>query len=174
MGILLKNEIRIEEIKRHPFYFYTQSSGLVFLAAAPYFIFKIVALIINWNQPIPEVMAFLIFSYTLFLSVLWIFLFIAWTDYFVDAWIVTDSRIIDFELKGLFHKDVASVRLDNIQDVKVVVTGLIESWLKIGDLHVQTAGAEREFVIKGVCEPDKMKLKIMEAMDASRRLKNIG
>lgn len=169
MNVLLENEKRIVEIRRHPFYFYTQSTSLIILAVAPFFIFKILSIILNWTYPVGEAVAFLIFAYTLFLSMIWIFLFIAWTDYFVDVWIVTDSRIVDFELKGLFHKDVASVHLDNIQDVKIVVTGLIESWLKIGDIHVQTAGMQREFIIRGVCDPDQMKLKIMEAIEAQRQ-----
>jgi hypothetical protein len=172
MNVLLENEKRITEVKKHPFYFYTQSTGLIILAVAPFFVFKIFAIIVNWTYPVGEVISFLIFAYSLFLSIIWIFLFISWTDYFVDVWIVTDSRIVDFELKGLFHKDVASVRLDDIQDVKVIVNGIIESWLKIGNISVQTAGADKEFVIKGVCEPDKMKLKIMEAIHAHRQPKN--
>lgn len=172
MNVLLENEKRIAEVRKHPFYFYTQSTGLIILAVAPFFVFKIFAIISNWTYPVAEALSFLIFAYALFLSMIWIFLFISWTDYFVDVWIITDSRIVDFELKGLFHKDVASVRLDDIQDVKLVVNGFIESWLKIGDLHVQTAGMQREFVIKGICEPAKMKLKIMEAISAHRQPKN--
>ncbi|MFA7252543.1 MAG: hypothetical protein WC027_01675 [Candidatus Paceibacterota bacterium] len=172
MTVLLENEKSIAEVRKHPFYFYTQSLGLMILMIAPFFIFRIFSLIINWTYLTAEVVSFLIFAYTMFLSVIWILLFISWTDYFVDVWIITDTRIIDFELKGLYHKDVASVRLEDIEDVKVVVTGIIESWLKIGNLYIQTAGMEREFVIKGVCEPDKMKLAIMKAVEAHHQSKN--
>lgn len=172
MNVLLNHENKIAEIRKHPFYFYTETIGLIILAVAPLFVFRIFSLLISWNYPAGEVISFLIFVYSLFLSVVLILFFIFWTDYFVDVWIVTDSRIVDFELKGLFHKDVASVRLGDIQDVKVVVTGFVESWLKIGDLHVQTAGIQREFILKGASEPEKMKIKIMQAIDAHHKQKN--
>jgi uncharacterized membrane protein YdbT with pleckstrin-like domain len=173
MSVLLKNEKAVVEVKKHPFYFYTQSLGLFILAIAPLVVFKIFTAVTSWSYIPPEVTSFLIFAYTLFLAIILIFFYISWTDYFVDVWIITDSRIIDFEIKGLFHKDVASVRLDDVQDVKVIVTGIIESWLKIGNLYVQTAGLEREFVIKGICEPEKMKLVIMETIESHRNTRQL-
>lgn len=162
MPLLWENEKKIKEIRRHPFYFYCQSAGIFIFAIMPI----IFALAIFVFVPIDgfslHTIVFVCFFYLLFLLFLWIYLFISWTDYFVDVWILTDSRVLDFELKGLFHRDVASVRFENIQDVKVEVRGFIEHWLKIGDLHLQTAGVDKEFVIRGVREPSEMKLKIME------------
>jgi uncharacterized membrane protein YdbT with pleckstrin-like domain len=163
MSILLENEKVLAEVKRHPFYFYVRIMGLVIVSFIPWFLYSLIFNIILQIDSI-NTLSFFVFSYSLFLIFIWLIIFIFWTDYFVDSWIITDSRVIDFELKGLFHKDVASVRLENIQDVKVNVIGIVEHWLKIGDIHLQTAGANKEFVIRGVCQPDEMKAKIFEAI----------
>jgi len=168
MSILLENEKVLAEVKRHPFYFYIRITGMVIFAFVPWFLYLLIfSIILEINSV--NTLAFFIFSYSLFLVFIWLSVFVFWTDYFVDSWIITDSRVIDFELKGLFHKDIASVGLENIQDVKVNVIGIVEHWLKIGDIHLQTAGANKEFVIHGVCRPNEMKAKIFEAV---RDLKN--
>jgi len=163
MSILLENEKVIAEVKRHPFYFYVHISGLVIAGFVPWFLYSIVFNIILGIESM-NTLSFFIFCYSLFLIFIWSFIFIFWTDYFVDSWLITDSRVIDFELKGLFHTDVASVGLENIQDVKVKLVGFIEHWLKIGDIYLQTAGNNKEFVIRGVCRPEEMKAKIFEAI----------
>ncbi len=169
MSILLENEKILAEVKRHSFYFYVRITGLLIISFLPWFlIFRLFFNIILQIDSI-NFFFFFVFLYSLFLIIIWFIIFIFWTDYFVDSWIITDLRVIDFELKGLFHKDVASVGLENIQDVKVNVVGIVEHWFKIGDLHLQTAGTNKEFVICGVCQPDEMKAKIFEAI---RNFKN--
>jgi uncharacterized membrane protein YdbT with pleckstrin-like domain len=163
MSILLENEKVLAEVKRHHFYFYIRITGLVIASFIPWFLYSLIFKIILQINSI-NTLSFFVFSYSLFLVFIWLIIFISWTDYFVDSWIITDSRVIDFELKGLFHKDVATVRLENIQDVKVKVVGFIEHWLRIGDIHLQTAGENKEFVIRGVCQPEEMKSKIFEAI----------
>jgi len=164
MSILLDNEKVLAEVKRHSFYFYLRITGLIITAFIPWFLYLIIIKIIFELDSV-NTLSFFIFIYTIFLIFIWLLIFVFWTDYFVDTWLITDSRVIDFELKGLFHKDVASVGLENIQDVKVKVIGIIEHWLNIGDIHLQTAGANKEFVIRGVCQPEEMKAKIFEAIN---------
>ncbi len=168
MSILLDNEKVLAEVKRHSFYFYLRITGLIITAFIPWFLYLIIIKIIFELDSV-NTLSFFIFIYTIFLIFIWLLIFVFWTDYFVDTWLITDSRVIDFELKGLFHKDVASVGLENIQDVKVKVIGIIEHWLNIGDIHLQTAGANKEFVIRGVCQPEEMKAKIFEAINNFKR-----
>lgn len=91
----------------------------------------------------------------------WLILFIilatTFTNYYLDILIVTNQRIIDIEQLGLFARDVTSAPLQNIEDIKVEVTGILPSLLDFGNLHIQTAAAMREIVVYGIHSPNKMR-----------------
>lgn len=85
--------------------------------------------------------------------ILWIFFFIVWSDNYLDLLIITNMRIIDVEQFLLFNRDVAEVRLENIEDIKAITKGFFKTILNVGDLIVQTAGENREVTITNVYEP---------------------
>lgn len=89
------------------------------------------------------------FFLSLYIMVLFIFLFLLWMDYYLDMWIITNSRIIDVEQKGLFNRQISEIPLQHVQDVTIEVKGFIETFLKFGRIRIQTAG-EREFTINFV------------------------
>ena len=82
---------------------------------------------------------------------------ISWTNYYLDVLIVTNKRIIDIEQFGLFSRDQASLPIKNVQDIKVKVVGLIPELLKFGNLDIQTAGEAKEFEIRDLRDPEKVK-----------------
>jgi hypothetical protein len=170
MSIILENEKVTYEVRKHPFYFYSRVASALVLAIIPWFLYSFIIETIL-KVDVLAINAFFIFVYSLLLILVWIYTFVAWTDYFVDTWIITDSRVIDFELKGMFNKDVVSVRLENVEDVKVKVNGLIEHWLKIGDISLQTAATDKEFIIRGIYNPDGVKAKIFEAIHSHHNTK---
>lgn len=94
---------------------------------------------------------------------LWVGLSLKFTNYFLDIWIVTDKRIIDVDQKALFNRRVVYMNLDRIQDVSVETKGLLRTIFKVGDVHVQTAGAETNFVIKDARSPSSVKEAILKA-----------
>lgn len=146
------------------------ASGLGFLALAllPLLLeatigFSLSFLPISINDSAtPHVRSFL---YALWLLALWVGFFVAWTDYYLDVWQVTDRRIIDIEQKGLFHRDEASLRFENIQDITVNTHGFLATIFGFGDLRVQSAGEYREFIIENATHPEAMKIKIQELQD---------
>ena len=73
----------------------------------------------------------------------WVLFFIKWTDYYLDVFILTDRRVIYITQKGLFSRRIATSRLDRVQDVSAEVTGMMPTFLNYGDVHVQTAGEEK-------------------------------
>ncbi len=86
---------------------------------------------------------------------MWVAFFIVYTDYYLDVWVLTDQRLIDIDQKGLFAREVAVLRLDKIQDVVSKQSGLFPTILDYGDVHMQSAGTEREFIIYHVRHPKK-------------------
>lgn len=75
------------------------------------------------------------------------------TDYYLDIWTLTNNHLVGTDQRTLFHRHSAIVRIERIQDITVEVNGIIETFFEFGDLHVQSAGQSREFVMRGVADP---------------------
>ena len=108
------------------------------------------------------------FAYSTWLLLVWVVFFVEWTDYYLDLWIITDKRIIDVEQKGFFHREVTSFRFEQIQDITVETKGFIETLLKFGTLHIQTAGHNREIVIKDAHYPEDARALILKLSERSK------
>lgn len=96
------------------------------------------------------------FLYLLWLLILWIVVTLIWTDYYLDVWYVTNQRIIDVEQRGLFNRKISTFRLDMIQDTTIEVPGIIATLIGYGDIHIQTAGQDEKFTLKGVNNPARV------------------
>lgn len=81
----------------------------------------------------------------------------AFTRYFLNAWVLTNQRIVDIKQSGFFHREVSSLLLSRVQDVTTDVIGVLPSLLGIGDIKVQSAGADVEFVMHGIPVPEQMR-----------------
>lgn len=95
---------------------------------------------------------------------LWIFLFIA--DFYLDAWIATNKRLMFVELRGLFRRESTSLDYRNIQDVSVSVRGIIPTFLDFGDVTIQSAGTYGSFVFRQVADPNGVKERILALREA--------
>jgi len=102
----------------------------------------------------------LFFSGVLYL-ILWILLFISWTDYYLDVFILTDRRVMYISQKSLFTRKISTSRLDRVQDVSIEVSGMMPTFLNYGDIFIQTAAEDREFIIHDIPNPDVIKDKIL-------------
>lgn len=98
-----------------------------------------------------------IFGYSIIILFVWISFFIAWTNYYLDVLVVTNKRVIDIEQKRFFHRDIATLSLDKIEDIKVEIKGFLATLLNYGSLNLQTAAESREFVIHNIPQPIKAK-----------------
>ena len=96
------------------------------------------------------------------LLVAWIIVFVIWTNYYLDYWIITNHRILDVEQLGLFRREASSFRLDRIQDITAEVHGIMATLLHFGTIHVETAGEDRRFEMRGVPRPEELKQYIFE------------
>ena len=103
------------------------------------------------------------FLYYCWLLGLWILLFVNWTTYFLDVWVVTDRRIVDIDQKTLFHRDMITARLEKIQDITVTVNGVLPTVFGYGTMHIETAGDNPDFVIENAAHPYDAKEKILAA-----------
>jgi hypothetical protein len=95
-------------------------------------------------------------------EVMWIVFFFVITDYYLDAWIITNKRLIFVELHGLFSRTVASVNLGDVQDISIRVHGIIPTLLRFGDVRIQSAGTHGEFIFRQIPRPDQVKDLMMQ------------
>jgi uncharacterized membrane protein YdbT with pleckstrin-like domain len=107
------------------------------------------------------------FAQNFFMLAVWLYGFMIWIDYFFDIWIITSERIINIEQKGMFTRKASELRFSKVQDVTTEVIGFLPSVLNYGDVKVQTAGEENEFVFRTVSDPYNIKNIIMSLQKQS-------
>lgn len=162
----------IIKARKHWFIFAIEAIFIGIMAFAPWFFaewlipfFESTFSFIELGQNVdPDMLSTaLTLAYVTWLLILWIFLFVLWTDYYLDVWVVTNKRIFDIEQFGLFRRGVSVFRLNRIQDLTIETHGLIATVLGFGDIHVQTAGADEDFIMKGIRNPVRIKRIIHKA-----------
>lgn len=116
-----------------------------------------VPLILNW---IP-IFDFLSGNYQFMIIVIWYLLLTAFVyenfiDWYYQVFIITDERIIDINFTNLIYKQLSEAKIDNIEDITYTQGGVIRAMLDYGDVTMQTAGTEREFIIEAAPDPNKI------------------
>jgi uncharacterized membrane protein YdbT with pleckstrin-like domain len=82
-----------------------------------------------------------------------------WIGWRFSVFILTDKRFIQIKQKGLFHRSVADLQLNQIQSVNYEISGLQETLLGFGTIKMQTYVGDLE--IKEVHKPAKTQKKIL-------------
>lgn len=162
-------------VRRHWWVLLSETLFLaVLLIVPPVFYEAFLIFIEKWHIAVAEFMAYFVFFYVLWLLIIWIVFFLIWTNYYLDVWIITNKRMIDVEQKGLFHREVSTFRLDRIQDVTIEVKGILGTFLKFGDVVVQTAGEHKAFIIRDAHKPEEVKQAIQAVHDASMEVRHMS
>ncbi len=85
-----------------------------------------------------------------------------WIGWYYSVFIVTDQRLIQISQKGLFHRSVVDMRLNQIQMVNYQISGLEETLLGFGTITMQTLVGD--LVIHAVHHPAKIQKKLLEVL----------
>src|SRR3989344_268213 len=155
---------------RHPwFVFFRDTIGILVLFFIPFLAIPVLTTFITaGGGPVGVPTGFGFFFGSLWTLFLWHMLFAKWTDYYFDIWVVTSMRIIDIDQKGFFHRDIATmVNYDRVEDVQFTLIGVIGNILNFGHVQVQTAAAEREFIMEEVANPERIERLIRGAISSS-------
>lgn len=152
----LKEEKIVYVARVHPFIVFLKTLGFLILAITPFLLVFYVKHTLNLSLS-PDLNSILLFFYFLYLSLLWMLYFFVWTDYHLDGWILTNKRLIDIEQKGLFNRDISTLTYDKIEDINFQVNGVIDTFIKMGDINIQTAATTKEFSFLNVNNPAKVK-----------------
>jgi uncharacterized membrane protein YdbT with pleckstrin-like domain len=165
---LAPGEKIVLKLRRHLLIFFGQFSLIFLLAFVPFG----AGWIINSVQPEWFVITVgrtgLILLASAYYLNIWLFALAVFTDYYLDAWIVTNERVIDIQQTGLFARTVAELELQRIQDATSDVKGILPSVLGYGNVHIQTAGEKERFIFEQVPKPHEVRHALMTLVDKNR------
>lgn len=85
-----------------------------------------------------------------------------WISWFYSIFILSDQRLIQITQKGLFHRAVVDMQLNQIQMVNYQISGLQETMLGYGTIVMQTYMGD--LVIHDVHHPAKTQKRILEVL----------
>ncbi len=86
----------------------------------------------------------------------------------MDAWIITNQRLIDIEQTGFFNNTVAELRLDKIQDLVVEIKGFFPSMMHYGTIRVQTASTVQLFALEDIPNPEEVRNVILRLQNQTQ------
>lgn len=154
-------------VRKHWFIHFVDSLSIVIVGVIPFVIMAFAFSLV----PVHPALASLFIS--IWMLAIWMMLFTVWTNYYLDIWIVTDKRIINIDQIHLFKRDVSTLRIERVQDIKVETHGFFATMFTFGNLQVQTAGPEAGFyLIKGIPNPAYVRNAILERVDMATEHKN--
>lgn len=97
--------------------------------------------------------------------------FINFLDWYYNVAIITKERVFDVELSNLVYKQISATKISLVQDVTYKQSGAIRSVFNYGDVLIQTAGAQDNFLLHKVPKPESV-VNIMENLIGKGRNAN--
>ncbi len=150
----------VKEVRKHWFLFLGELLPYAIFAVLPFAIPKLLAIappLASFAAQIDYHTLFGRVGLGIWLLVVWTSAWGAFTRYFLNAWVLTNRRIATIKQRRFFYREVSSLLLPRVQDVTTDVAGIVSSMLGIGDIKVQSAGADVEFTMRGIPHPEQMR-----------------
>lgn len=163
------NEKILKLLRRHPLIFIKDLALFSALALLPvvFYIFSQSFFPDAGEGEIASVVIILLGS-IYYLSVLLIFL-TQFTDYYLDNWIITNSRVLNIEQHALFGRTMSEMGLYKIQDVTSEIKGIIPTLFGYGEVYVQTAGKKERFIFEQIANPHQIRDMLLDLAESDRQ-----
>src|SRR3989344_1024519 len=152
------------QVRKHWFLFLAELLPYAIMAIVPFALPKLLV----FAPPLAQYAAF-----GVWLLVTWTGAWSAFTRYFLNAWVLTNQRIATIKQQRFFNREVSSLLLPRVQDVTTNISGVVFSLLGIGDIKVQTASEDVEFVMRGIPRPEQMRDLILKYVSTKPQTTNI-
>lgn len=107
----------------------------------------------------------------LWLLVSWMALFLIWTAYYLDIWLITDRHIYTIEQVGLFDRKVRTVSLERVEEINVRTEGFLATFFGYGTIEILTASAaEENAVFRGLPNPQMARSLLLDQIEHFKKL----
>lgn len=113
--------------------------------------------------------AFVVVVSLIYLVALGIRAYFVWYAWVHDIWVITNQRLVDGQKRHWFHEEVSTADLMHVQDVALDRSGVLATFLRFGDLRVQTAAEVQEFILRKIPRPQDVLAILDRTRDAARR-----
>ena len=149
---LVEGETILHVMRRHWFVYTGPVSGFVALLASPPLLL-ILAPQFTSTVALAGSPSLIQFSLAIYLIIILMTAFVVWMAYYLDAWVVTNRRIIDIQQRGLFWRTASEIPLDRVENVTISTPGFLATLFGFSNMKIETAG-EEDFVVDTVsgCE----------------------
>ncbi|MBU1885621.1 hypothetical protein KKE34_03340 [Patescibacteria group bacterium] len=97
--------------------------------------------------------------------------FLTW---FYNVYIVTNERIIDIDFLSLIYRNIAAAKIDKIEDITAITSGVAQSLFNYGTVQIQTAAERTEFEFEFVPHPTRVTQFLNEMLEEEEREKIEG
>lgn len=149
-------------LRKHPITNIPWIVSGVLMLLAPIVIFPL----FSFLNPFPNLPLTYQFVFTLFWYVVTFGVILAnYLSWFFNIYLVTTERIVDVDFRNLVYRQLSSTRVARVQDVTYKVSGVIRSIFDYGDVFIQTAGTEENFVFEAAPKPQEVVKTIGELTD---------
>lgn len=171
---LEQDERLIMTLRKHWLVFLIQSFGFILAALIPFIVMgifdaRIFAYLASNGLASAPANALVMFAVCAWEMIILCVFAVATTNYFLDIVFVTNRRIIDLDQKGLFARDIAIMPIDQMQDIKIEVLGILATFFNFGNLYIQTAGKDKEIAVRGLRNPQEAKDAILNFYQIDRK-----
>lgn len=132
--------------------------GMLFMLIGPLY-----TLILTYARPenSPS-MTFFFISLVISMACGLLIVFPYWIGWYYSMFIVTSQRLIQITQKGLFHRSVVDLGLQQIQMVNYQISGLQQTLLGFGTIMMQTYVGD--LVIHDIHQPAKIQKKLLNIL----------
>jgi len=95
--------------------------------------------------------------------------FLTW---YFNVYIITDERIVDVDFYNLIYKEISDAEIEKIQDVTLIMGGVLQSVFNYGLVRVQTAAEIPQFEFEYVPNP-ALVVKVLERLRVEEKIEEL-
>ncbi len=156
-------------LRRHGITFFPYLTIFIAILLIPIVVFWFFSTTFTGAMQNPNTYTLIIFAGSAYYLSTFLFFYSFFVEFYLDAWIVTNDRLVDVHQISLFARTVAEVDLYQIQDVSSEVHGFFPTIFNYGNIYLQTAGPIPKFIIHNVHRPDKLREAIIELASEDKK-----
>lgn len=89
-------------------------------------------------------------------------IFYYFIDWYYDAWLLTNTGVVDIERNGMFDITATRVEYHMMEGMSYTIKGVLQTFLNYGDITIDKLGAQTRMVLKDAASPKKLERLVMK------------
>lgn len=147
-------------VRKHPIVFFPHFLLFLLLLITPIVFTRVIDSLLegsNFGLSAGSSLLFVLLAVTLAVDI--------YFKWYYTVNIITDQRIVDVDFNNVLYHKFAEAQLEKIEDVTHKPVGIFSSIFDYGNVYIQTAGAQREFVFDNVPRPRDVQDTLLDLLE---------